>query len=520
MLSGRSCLSFLLVVAAIISYQITLETKQRTQDVSEFWWLDHPFYINADGHSYCESHSDCCGSNRDDLFCSVLLSDYGTSCYCDSFCLRSKRDMDCCPDYFYICKSNLSMSAMKPKVSFSSEQEGGDEITLESEEFCMDLNGDRVEHGAYVYQFCNRYKCLLSADTDNGSPPSGSHKLVHNSEKMKLGLSQIDYHICANDNRAQRVIRNAEDKRQIFWTGQIYGRFAPLDIDGALQLYTTGLQNISESFQSLPIIKSASTEHELNINLSRYISDKAEVAIFDQGRCGIASTIASVLFTIADALSAKGIQLSGSLSVQHVLSCVIAHATCTNARISAVTVWLSLMSPSGHLNIPLLSQCYPYRNGETDQNSTIDDCVETRYELESYETLNNMYSNHINSCNRLTPMIPSTLRFGRILSGDIASIKRHILKCGSVQATVKVSPSFFSYSKGIYSTISDADIDQNTHYAYHSIRIIGWHNENESAVPSHWIAVNSWGYDWGEEGFIRIMQGALEIERFVVGVMC
>lgn len=40
----------------------------------------------------------------------------------------------------------------------------------------------------------------------------------------------------------------------------------------------------------------------------------------------------------------------------------------------------------------------------------------------------------------------------------------------------------------------------------HSVRLLGWGVDKSSGVP-YWLAANSWGKTWGENGFFRFLRG-------------
>ena len=62
--------------------------------------------------------------------------------------------------------------------------------------------------------------------------------------------------------------------------------------------------------------------------------------------------------------------------------------------------------------------------------------------------------------------------------------------------TFDVYEDFFSYTGGVYEH-SWGDLE-----AGHCVAIVGWSNTN-----SCWICKNSWGTDWGEDGWFRIRWG-------------
>jgi len=71
-----------------------------------------------------------------------------------------------------------------------------------------------------------------------------------------------------------------------------------------------------------------------------------------------------------------------------------------------------------------------------------------------------------------------------------------MLQRGPLSAVVDASEEFMLYENGIY--------DKSCSETNHAILIAGYHkgeNENES---SYWIVKNSWGFLWGDHGFIKI----------------
>ena len=48
----------------------------------------------------------------------------------------------------------------------------------------------------------------------------------------------------------------------------------------------------------------------------------------------------------------------------------------------------------------------------------------------------------------------------------------------------------------------------------HAIKIIGWGVENGS---DYWLCANSWGTDWGLQGYFKIKQGVAGINDLIIG---
>jgi hypothetical protein len=65
------------------------------------------------------------------------------------------------------------------------------------------------------------------------------------------------------------------------------------------------------------------------------------------------------------------------------------------------------------------------------------------------------------------------------------------------------NPSFLSYSGGVF------DSHHCKQTANHALLITGYGQEElkDGSIVRYWIARNSWGTDWGENGYVRVMRG-------------
>lgn len=101
--------------------------------------------------------------------------------------------------------------------------------------------------------------------------------------------------------------------------------------------------------------------------------------------------------------------------------------------------------------------------------------------------------------------------------GNETDIMYEIFESGPVQATMKVYHDFFSYQGGVY---KHTDLSAEDRTGYHSVRIIGWGEDQDyfGRAQKYWKVANSWGEDWGENGYFRIVRGSneCEIESFVL----
>lgn len=92
---------------------------------------------------------------------------------------------------------------------------------------------------------------------------------------------------------------------------------------------------------------------------------------------------------------------------------------------------------------------------------------------------------------------------------SITAIKEDIVKYGPIETGFYVYDDFMSYKSGIYKKGPGAVLKGG-----HAVKIIGWGKEGEQ---EYWIVANSWGPEWGEEGFFRIAFGECGIENVMSG---
>ena len=74
---------------------------------------------------------------------------------------------------------------------------------------------------------------------------------------------------------------------------------------------------------------------------------------------------------------------------------------------------------------------------------------------------------------------------------------------GPVEADMLVYEDFPVYKSGVFKHKDPMN------FGGHSVKIIGWGVENNE---DYWLVSNSWGVEWGMEGFFKILRGTNEAE--------
>ena len=88
--------------------------------------------------------------------------------------------------------------------------------------------------------------------------------------------------------------------------------------------------------------------------------------------------------------------------------------------------------------------------------------------------------------------------------GDVEGMQRELLAHGPFEVSFHVYADFMHYHSGVYRRSAQA----REPIGGHAVKLIGW-GEDESGGP-YWLVANSWGPEWGEEGFFRIRRGCNE----------
>lgn len=87
----------------------------------------------------------------------------------------------------------------------------------------------------------------------------------------------------------------------------------------------------------------------------------------------------------------------------------------------------------------------------------------------------------------------------------------HLVNIGPVAVVLMVPNVLSDYKTGVF---SDDDKIAHLERSYHVMTLVGYGNDNESRKDFS-LLKNSWGVDWGEQGFVRVERGvnAFEIEQ-------
>jgi cathepsin C len=107
---------------------------------------------------------------------------------------------------------------------------------------------------------------------------------------------------------------------------------------------------------------------------------------------------------------------------------------------------------------------------------------------------------------------PSKVRFvdeygyvgGYYGAASVEGMMREVYEHGPVAVGFEVRSDFMHYKSGVYRPTSMVGFNP-FQLTNHAVLVVGW-GETEEGVK-YWRVMNSWGLDWGEQGFFRIIRG-------------
>lgn len=172
------------------------------------------------------------------------------------------------------------------------------------------------------------------------------------------------------------------------------------------------------------------------------------------------------------------------LSAQEIIDCDKSNYGCEGGYVTRTLNW-------GKRKGFIPEQCYAY-------NGTKQECI-TEDHLESNECrLNNMLYKVIDYC----------------LAQDDVGIKKEILKNGPVIAQMTVYTDFLTYKEGVYHRTEDSFKFNGQHI----VKIVGWDKQGDGA--EFWIVENTFGNDWGEQGYVRVLASdkSTQLDFYGMGV--
>lgn len=196
--------------------------------------------------------------------------------------------------------------------------------------------------------------------------------------------------------------------------------------------------------------------------------------------CSASSYILATLSAAEDRICMKGKKEPVQLSSQELIDCD-KNSSCMRGTVNKVLTW-------GKRKGFLPETCFPTTGAEVecpDEHLTENECRQG----------NNFYK-VIDMC----------------FAQETDGIKRTIMTSGPVLGQINPFTDMLTYKEGVYSRTNESFRFQGNHI----FKVVGWESSPEGG--SNWIVENTWGEDWGENGYARIAStGDTTLDFYALG---
>ncbi|XP_030054836.1 tubulointerstitial nephritis antigen isoform X2 [Microcaecilia unicolor] len=424
--------------------------------------------------NYCRVRG-CCPNRDDD--CSFPYLEKNATCYCDFFCDNERfGSVDCCPDFWTVCNRGDSPNPY-PDVT---KHPFPTMVTSVWDPASCFRDGEFYKEDSIIKDNCNYCVCI--------------EKQWKCTEHVCLVRSELIQHI---------------NSRDYGWEADNYSQFWGMTLDDGIK-YRLGtlppspaLLGMNEMAEQEP----SEDEFPLFFQASYKWPDWIHGPL-DQKNCAASWAFSTAIAADRIAIQSQG-HFRANLSPQNLISCAIKDQHgCDGGSIDRAWWYLRKRGLVSFACYPLLVDQY---NGDSNcQMSSVPDGRGKRHATRPCPNSVEK-SNYIYQC---TPPY-------RISSKE-KEIMKEIMENGPVQAIMQVHEDFFLYKTGIYKHTNAAKDkpEQYRRKGTHSVKITGWgegkgHNGKKQKF---WIAANSWGKSWGENGYFRIVRGENEcdIEKMII----
>jgi C1A family cysteine protease/PKD repeat protein len=186
------------------------------------------------------------------------------------------------------------------------------------------------------------------------------------------------------------------------------------------------------------------------------------------------------------------------LSEQYVLSCLPASGSCSGGWMSEAIQYIKDTGPDGNnINGCPLESCMPYT--ATDYVPCDDKCPNWNYVTHPYPAADNILFEVLDY--GVTSYTPSN-------SDDWIALKNWIITYGPIVVDIVATSGWSSYWSSHHSS-TDWYQETGSGYTNHAQVCYGWVDTTSVSTGGYWILKNSWGTDFGYQGFNNLAYGSL-----------
>ncbi len=188
-------------------------------------------------------------------------------------------------------------------------------------------------------------------------------------------------------------------------------------------------------------------------------------------------------------------ELTPDLSEQYVLSCLPGAGSCHGGdTYEALQLMMENTSEGDYYNGALPESCFPYQGDDTVPCS--DKCP--------------------NWIDNLVPLLDCGYFRTDGSPEDREAIKAQIMLTGPVAAGIKATDFLKIWGSLNHNPDAYFHYIRKVTFINHIVLIVGWKDDSSIRKGGYWICKNSWGSDWGYQGFFNIEYNALNIDNSMI----
>lgn len=203
----------------------------------------------------------------------------------------------------------------------------------------------------------------------------------------------------------------------------------------------------------------------------------------NQGHCGSCYAVAT-LNMLESRLKIKN-KIEEKLSLEHVLNCSVYNQGCDGG-------YSYLVLKFGHELEMIPEKCENFNHGTYSCNKKCPsyELQKRTYKVENFHYIGGSYG----KCSE-------------------ELIMKEVMANGPVVVSFEPDFNFMYYKKGIYMSLSENNWMKNSlprpewEKVDHSVTLVGW-GYDEEHKQKYWLLMNSWGKNWGEEGYFKMVRGS------------
>ena len=215
-----------------------------------------------------------------------------------------------------------------------------------------------------------------------------------------------------------------------------------------------------------------------------------------QGNCGSCWAFGAIgVLESVIKIKEDSSELNPDLSEQYILSCLPKAGSCHGGSCSRALELIKETTPDGNnKNGVIPESCFQYY---------ADDKIPCSEKCGDWEE-------------KLVPLLDFTTWKSDGSASDIQRIKTDIMEKGPVAAHIMATEIFKIWGGSVHNPSAYFFKKVSFPIMNHIVIIVGWKDSSLIRTGGYWICKNSWGTDWGYDGFFNIAYGSLNIDNFYI----